>query len=192
MKLYFIRHGQSEGNAGRYHNSWLQVNLTEKGKEDARMAGRLLKGIPFDKVYTSDLIRTIQTKEIALPGVESEALEMLREMNVGSLLGRKIDDCAAEYGESYYHNRRVKDYSSYGGESYEMLCDRVRKFLTMMETSGYERVAVFCHRYYMEAVADVVTGARHNNALRCTNGSVSVFEFDEGEWYLEAWNCKEL
>lgn len=192
MKLYFIRHGQSEGNAAHFHNSWLQVNLTEQGKEDARMAGRLLKGLSFDKVYTSDLVRTIQTKEIALPGVEAEALKMLREVNIGSLLGRKVADCTAEYGEPYLRSRRVKDYSLYGGESYEMLCDRVREFLTMMEASDYERVAVFCHRIYIEALADVVTGARHDSTMLCSNGSVSVFEFRDGKWYLEVWNCKEL
>ena len=71
MRLYFIRHGQSEGNISDRHNAWAQVSLTEKGKQDAAMAGRILKNVHFDKVYTSDLIRTIQTQKISLPEVES-------------------------------------------------------------------------------------------------------------------------
>lgn len=193
MKLYFIRHGQSEGNISGRHNAWAQVSLTEKGKQDAAMAGRLLKNVHFDKVYTSDLIRTIQTQQIALPNAESEALFLLREVNVGNLLGRRIEDCAAEYGEEYYANRFETNFAPYGGESYEDLSQRIRQFLTMMENSSYETVAVFGHGTYMTVLLDVVTGVHHNKrTLSCSNGNVSVFSFRDGVWRLDAWNCTEF
>ena len=193
MKVYFIRHGQSEGNIGDRHCSWSQVSLTEKGKLDAAMAGRLLKGISFDKVYTSDLIRTIQTKEIALPDAEYEVLPMLREIGVGNLIGRKISDCIAEYGDAYLENRRRTDYSAYGGESREDLHRRIRAFLTMLEQQDYENVAVFCHAGYISCIISAISDYMYESMqLSCQNGSVSVFEFTEGRWRMVSWNCVEF
>ena len=193
MRLYFIRHGQSEGNISDRHNAWAQVSLTEKGKQDAAMAGRILKNVHFDKVYTSDLIRTIQTQKIALPEVESEALFLLREVNVGNLLGRRVGDCAAEYGEEYYANRFATNFAPYGGESYEDLSQRIRQFLTMMENSPYETVAVFGHGTYMTVLLDVVTGQNHDKKqFPCHNGSVTVLEYVDGYWRILAWNCREF
>ena len=193
MKVYFVRHGQSEGNISGRHNAWAQVPLTEKGKADAAMAGRLLKGISFDKVYTSDLIRAIQTKEIAMPGVESETLFMLREVCVGNLLGRAAVDCIQEYGEAYLHSRRVTDWSAYGGESREDLHKRIRQFLSMLEKTDYENVAVFGHGTYCHCILSAITGLQYDaTQLPCHNGSVSVFEFRDGIWRLESWNCREF
>lgn len=193
MKMYMIRHGQSEGNIGGFHSAWAQVPLTEKGKADAEMAGQILKGIPFDKVYTSDLIRTIQTQQIALPDAEPERLPMLREINVGSLLGRYIDDCYAEYGEIYMENRRTDNFLAYGGENYEGFIGRIREFVTMIEHSPYENVAVFCHYGVVQMMLDIVCGTRIGKKyFSCDNGSVSVFEFRDGNWRVDAWNCKML
>ena len=193
MKVYFVRHGQSEGNISGRHNAWAQVPLTEKGKADAAMAGRLLKGISFDKVYTSDLIRAIQTKEIAMPDVEYEVLPLLREISVGDLLGRRVGDCAAEYGASYWENRWMSNFAPYGGESREDLHKRIREFLAMLEKTDYENVAVFGHGTYCHNILSAITGMVYDNhQLPCHNGSVSVFEFKDGIWRLESWNCREF
>lgn len=194
MKVYFIRHGQSEGNITTMHHAWLQMNLTQQGKADAQMAGRLLKGIRFDKVYCSDLVRTIQTQQIALPDAQPEILPLIREVNVGNLLGRDVADCEAEYGQKYVDDKRKSDYSDYGGESPAMLYDRIRAFLSMLEQSGYENVAVFGHGTYLLNLAEMITGASGNgrNLACCSNGSVSVAEFKNGRWILISWNITEL
>ena len=194
MKVYFIRHGQSEGNISTMHHSWMQVNLTEQGKADAAMAGRLISGIRFDKVYSSDLIRTVQTQQIALPDAQPEILPILREANVGSLLGREVADCAAEYGEKYWENRRNSDFTDYGGESRAMLQDRIRTFLTMLEQTDYEKVAVFGHATYLFNLARMLTNAPETgwNLSCCDNGSITVIEYKNERWRLVAWNITEL
>ena len=62
-KLVFIRHGQSEWNLKNLFTGWEDVNLSEKGVEEAKEAGRKLKeaGIEFDQAYTSVLTRAIKT-----------------------------------------------------------------------------------------------------------------------------------
>ena len=50
MKLYLIRHGQSETNLKMIHGGQLDVSLTQQGEKDAKSAGRLLEGISFSQV----------------------------------------------------------------------------------------------------------------------------------------------
>ena len=82
MKLYMVRHGQSETNLSRCFTGWSQVNLTEQGIADAKRAGEYLKGISFDRIYSSDLIRAVQTAQNAIPGCVPVQLPCLREIGL--------------------------------------------------------------------------------------------------------------
>ena len=95
-----IRHGQSESNAGRFHGGWAQVNLTDKGREDAKKAGEKLKDVKFDRVYSSDLVRALQTREIALPNYSPIVNELLREIHVGDLSWKMVEDCKKQIGRA--------------------------------------------------------------------------------------------
>ena len=189
MKLYLIRHGQSETNLQHRHGGWIQTPLTEKGEEDARRAGARIAHVSFDKIYTSDLLRAMQTADLALPEGEKEALSCLREVNVGSLQGRLVAEVQAEYGEDYLRNKLKKDYSPYGGETRAQFRDRVVPFLAMLEQSDYENVAVFSHGGTMEIIFELLTGSDPANIrLSTKNGAVSLFEYADGQWRLRVWN----
>lgn len=189
MKLYLIRHGQSEANLHKMHAGWGQFPLTEKGREDALRAGKILEGLTFDKIYSSDLIRAIETQQLAYPSDSVERNPLIREINAGKLVGRLFAECLEEYGEPYANHRRIFDYSAYGGESYDELCARIRAFLDILEQSPYENVAAFCHGGIITTLLDVITGKRHERRqFVCENGSVSVFEYKDGKWKLRLWN----
>ena len=66
MKVYLVRHGQTYTNALACHSGWADIPLTAQGERDALEAGELLKGIRFDRVYTSDLRRAVQTEKIVV------------------------------------------------------------------------------------------------------------------------------
>ena len=57
MKLYLVRHGESQTNLEHRFTGQADAPLSEQGKEDARKAGEKLKGLHFDRVYSSDLCR---------------------------------------------------------------------------------------------------------------------------------------
>ena len=67
-KLVFVRHGQSEWNLANKFTGWVDVNLSDKGVEEAKEAGKKIKdaGIKFDIAYTSILKRAIKTCNFAL------------------------------------------------------------------------------------------------------------------------------
>lgn len=189
MKLYMIRHGQSEDNAAKRHSGWAECSLTEKGREDARHAGELLKGISFDKVFSSDTLRARQTCAIALPDAEPEYTSLIRETNVGSLTGLEVAECQKRWGDVYNNNRKARNFCDYGGENLAMHMERVRNFMTRVESGGWNAVAAFSHGGSIHCVLDIVMGGIQDKMnYPCSNGSVSVFSFENGVWTLEEWN----
>ena len=114
MKVFLIRHGESENNLKGLWTGWFDSPLTEKGKQDALMAKDIIDRVKFDKVYSSDLIRAKTTLEITMPNTEYEALSTLREINVGSIASKPFNAVFDKEG-----NRLNKDgYTDFGGESF--------------------------------------------------------------------------
>ena len=66
MKLVLVRHGESEWNKLNLFTGWMDVDLSDKGREEAKNAGKVLKeeGYDFDVCYTSYLKRAIHTLNI--------------------------------------------------------------------------------------------------------------------------------
>ncbi len=105
-KIVLLRHGESTWNKENRFTGWTDVDLTEKGVEEARMAGRLLRqeGYAFDLAYTSVLKRANKTLNIVLE--ELDALWMpvehswrLNERHYGALQGLNKAETAAKYGD---------------------------------------------------------------------------------------------
>ena len=193
MKIYVVRHGESEANLKRFFAGWAPVSLTEKGKRDAESIRPYMTSIKFDKVYSSDLIRSIETTEAVLPGAEYETTPLLREVNVGNLMGKDVLTCDREMGETLVNNRSWWNYEPYGGESLEMLCDRAKQFLTSLEDKPYENVAVFAHEGMLKAILYTVLDIRpFPKKIKCANCSVATFEFVGGVWCFSGWYDPEI
>lgn len=106
FKLVLMRHGESQWNLENRFTGWTDVDLTEKGREEARKAGELLKaeGYDFDIAYTSVLRRAIHTLWIALDAMERMYLPVknswrLNERHYGALQGLNKAETAAKYGD---------------------------------------------------------------------------------------------
>lgn len=110
MELVFIRHGFSEWNAKNLFTGWRDVNLTERGMEEAKTAGQKLlnAGFEFDIAFTSVLTRAIKTCNIVLE--ESHQLWIpqvknwrLNERHYGELQGLDKKATAEKYGDEQVH-----------------------------------------------------------------------------------------
>jgi 2,3-bisphosphoglycerate-dependent phosphoglycerate mutase len=105
-KLVLVRHGESEWNKENRFTGWKDVDLSEKGREEARRAGQLLKkeGFTFDEAYTSVLKRAIRTlwiilDEMDLMWIPVHKSWLLNERHYGALQGLNKAEMAAQYGE---------------------------------------------------------------------------------------------
>jgi len=106
-KLVLLRHGESTWNKENRFTGWTDVDLSDKGRDEAREAGRLLKegGYAFDIAYTSLLKRAIRTLWIALDGVDQMWLPVekdwrLNERHYGALQGLNKAETTAKHGEA--------------------------------------------------------------------------------------------
>ena len=91
MRLYFVRHGESTANlAGEFSNTGWKHPLSEKGVEQAHAAARGLAGLKFEQIYSSPVMRAVQTAQILAEALQAplEIAEALREWDVGIYEGR--------------------------------------------------------------------------------------------------------
>tara|TARA_B100001057_G_scaffold398701_1_gene409331 strand:+ start:634 stop:1377 length:744 start_codon:yes stop_codon:yes gene_type:complete len=106
MKLVLLRHGESKWNLENKFTGWTDVDLTEKGKAEAKNAGELInnENINIDLVFTSVLKRAINTMNICLSNMDDNNPEIfqdwrLNERHYGSLQGLNKSETAEKYGD---------------------------------------------------------------------------------------------
>jgi len=109
-KLVLVRHGESQWNKENKFTGWVDVDLSDKGKQEAKRAGEILKkeGYTFDIAYTSVLKRAIRTLWIILDEMDLMWIPVIRswrlnERMYGALQGLNKSEMAAKYGEEQVH-----------------------------------------------------------------------------------------
>ena len=131
--LVLVRHGQSEWNLKNLFTGWRDVDLTEKGIEEARAAGRRLKaqGLRFDIAFTSALVRAQRSLDLMLEEMGQKNIAVLKdqalnERDYGDLSGLNKDDARKKWGEEQVRVwRRSYDVAPPGGESLKDTAARV-------------------------------------------------------------------
>jgi 2,3-bisphosphoglycerate-dependent phosphoglycerate mutase len=133
--LALVRHGESIWNAQNRFTGWIDVPLSEKGREEARKAGRAVQraGLHFDVAYTSALRRAQHTLDLMLEemGVDLPIIrdQALNERMYGDLQGLNKDDMRAKYGETIVQLwRRSYDIPPPNGESLKDTAARTLPF----------------------------------------------------------------
>jgi 2,3-bisphosphoglycerate-dependent phosphoglycerate mutase len=123
--LVLVRHGESEWNKLNLFTGWRDVDLSEKGINEARAAGKRLKakGLTFGIAFTSVLKRAQRTLDLMLDELGQKAMpierdQALNERDYGDLSGLNKDDARKKWGEEQVHVwRRSYAVSPPGGES---------------------------------------------------------------------------
>lgn len=132
-KLILVRHGQSLWNLEDRFTGWVDVPLTDLGREEARRAGKRLGGMSVDVAYTSVLTRAQDTLKIiqeemgvSIPTIRDEALN---ERHYGDLQGLNKAQTAEKFGKEQVHIwRRSYDVPPPNGESLELTAKRTLPF----------------------------------------------------------------
>jgi 2,3-bisphosphoglycerate-dependent phosphoglycerate mutase len=163
--LVLVRHGQSQWNLENRFTGWVDVELTDLGREEARKAGEHLKGMPFSHAYTSHLRRAQETLRIILetgglgtvPVTTSSALN---ERHYGDLQGLNKDETAKKYGaEQVLIWRRSYDVNPPGGESLKTTAERVLPYFEgniLPSILEGENILVVAHGNSLRAIVMVI------------------------------------
>ena len=143
-KLVLLRHGQSQWNMENRFTGWEDVPLTEKGIEEAKNAGKLIKknNIIFDNIFSSNLERANRTAEIAIKEANMKELlknnkliyvksQNLNERDYGDLVGLNKAETAEKFGKDQVHIwRRSYDTPPPKGESLKDVVERVSPYFS--------------------------------------------------------------
>ncbi len=195
--LVLLRHGQSEWNLANKFTGFKDVALTDKGREEAVNAGKLLKeaGIKFDQVFSSTQMRANDTAELALNEAgqgdlfESMVREPdLRERDYGDLTGLNKDETREKYGNEQVHIwRRSYDTPPPGGECLQDVVEkRVRPYyeanIKPMLDEG-KNILIAAHGNSLRAMLIIlgVETPESINDAEMETGVPVVFELENGE-----------
>jgi broad specificity phosphatase PhoE len=176
MKLYFVRHGQSESNVKKLVTGQAESPLTEQGIEEARVTTKELPA-DFDLIFCSDTGRCKKTAEII-----NEKLRLpitfdvrLRERHFGSLEGTNIFTT----DRSMHHKDHAQqyDYRSYGGESVEDVKNRLFNFISEIQQKFRDKkVLVVTHAGIIRLLHHLLKGKVPE---KIHNASVHEFDFPD-------------
>ncbi|MCD8395807.1 MAG: histidine phosphatase family protein [Lachnospiraceae bacterium] len=144
MRLYIIRHGQTEWNSSYRLQGRTDIPLNESGRELARKTGEALarQGICFERIYSSPLIRARETAELVSENNGQIGMATpihadlhLQEISFGAMEGERVrDENGVLNVENYirFFNDPERYIPPEGGESFEALLERTGEFLEML------------------------------------------------------------
>lgn len=194
--LVLIRHGQSQWNLENRFTGWWDVDVTDKGAEEARAAGRLMKdkGLDFDICYTSVQSRAIKTLNLALEEMGRLWLPVkkdwhLNERHYGGLTGLNKAETAAKHGDEQVHIwRRSFDIPPpplEAGSEFDLSQDRRYDGIAIPDTESLKDTIERVLPYWEANIApDLKAGKRvlisaHGNSLRALVKHLSNIPDDE-------------
>lgn len=183
MKLYIIRHGETDWNKMFRLQGQSDIPLNEYGRELARITSDALQNITFDVIYSSPLSRAFETAEIMRRNRPVEIItdERLKEISFGVDEGRNKDELGEHFADFFF--APDKFIPSEGGESYEDVCRRAADFFA-------ERIEPL--RSTDRTVLIVAHGTM-NKALMLHMKKIAVRDIWKGDFQKNCCvNCYEL
>ena len=178
MKIYLMRHGETDANRNKVLQGQLDIPLNEKGRQQARDAAKELQGIVFDKIYSSPLIRAVETGELA-SGVDRENFIMdrrIREIGVGEAEGKPFASLGAGFSDFFGAPEQYKPCN--GAESFSELVERVGEFLAEIKTDKEENVLILSHGAAIHAMLLVIGGYGIDEFWSVNIGNCGICEIE--------------
>ena len=194
LKLYIVRHGETQWNVEKRFQGQTDSDLTEKGKEKVGKTGEELKNILFDAVYTSELGRAVKSAEIILSKNinKKNKLQKLSELNevyFGKWQGLSYDEIFEKYPEeanNYFYD--MKKYCAKNIEA-EELKDALDRFLKGMDkivkNHKTGNILVVTHGTVLEMFINYVINKDTkdiNERKLIGNGKYRIFTYKNGEF----------
>jgi len=200
LKLYIVRHGETEWNVIKRFQGQLNTPLTEKGIKKLKETGKKLENVLFDEVYTSELGRTVASAEIILNenrGYRNKKRELkklaeLNEVYFGVWQGLTYEEVLLKYpeeGDNYFYD--VKNYKAENVEA-ENLKDALERFLKginkILNIHKSGNILVVTHGTVFEMFINYVK----NNSIfdidertLMGNGDYKIFSYKDGKFQEE-------
>lgn len=191
-RLMIVRHGESEWNASRRLQGQADIELSDKGREQARALRTTIEALNPDRSITSDLKRAFETARLL--GIEAPlANPALREIDVGVWTGRSIADIRADDGQGY-QGWRSGTFTPEGGEDWRDFVSRTSACV-MESLKASERLLVVCHGGVIRALLEKLIDLRPGRIIPVGPASLTVLAerpSGSGSMRLELFNYSPI
>ena len=152
MRIYIVRHGETKSNEQGRLQGWSNDSLNEMGVRLAEETGKAMKGMQFDAVFSSSLIRAKTTAEIIMreAGIDTEIQidDRVKEINMGDFEGKRFKPGECEVDPAMVKKFFIDPISAPAfpnGESVIDVMTRTQEFLKEIATKDYESVLISTH-----------------------------------------------
>jgi probable phosphoglycerate mutase len=212
FNLYLIRHGETYLNRYKKMQGWADSPLTEEGKAVAAETGKRLAAVPFDRVYTSDSGRTVETAELILQqnnhknNLVINRRKAFRESFFGSFEGeysevvfRKIaeeNNCSST--KELFQNHNLEDVMNFfktsdpfhHAENYKELWERIEKGLNEIVSNSQshnENILLVTHGVIIRNIISKFSN-EFDKGMEIKNSSVSVLKYTSNMFDVVSFN----
>jgi broad specificity phosphatase PhoE len=184
-EIWLARHGETEWSRDLRHTGRTDIELTEKGREQARALARGLEGREFERVISSPLSRALETCRLALPSRSIEPSEALLEWDYGEYEGLTTEQIRQKRpGWALWRD------GCPGGESPAEVGDRVDPLVAELLKARSD-VVLFAHGHVLRVLAARWLGLRPGDGalLALSTGTLSALGWERENAVVRFWNA---
>ena len=192
-RICIIRHGETDWNVQKRIQGHTDVPLNEVGRTQALAMAFNAAHQRFHAIYSSDLIRTVETARMLAQREDQEVklLPQLRERHYGIFQGMTAAQGAERYPSAYAHYQaRDLDYDFESGESLRQFAHRVTDGIEwMVRHHTGQTIAAVSHSGVLDIIYRRATGRPLHTPrdFKIPNCALNWFYFDTQGWHLEVW-----
>ncbi len=196
MRIYLVRHGETEWNRIQRFQGRINLPLNKKGKKQAKALALALRNIPLKAIYTSPLIRALETSYFIKdfhPSTPIFEEKGLIEMDLGEFDGMKVQDWVEQYPDfRKAWNENPATFKMPGGESLKEVQIRAKETLERI-TSIYPSdttILLSSHNFVnLTILCDILKIPLNRfRELRQENATINIINKKEDQYYVELLN----
>lgn len=197
MKLWLVRHGETEANVAGLYSGHAPTPLTPRGVAQARALGERLRAVPFDKVICSELARTARTADLLLGDrhIPRESHAALNEMFFGDWEMRHHRDLQVEDKENYAAWCADWQHAApTNGESFPDFSHRISAFTAEFPHYQDENLLIVSHQGVLSLLTALLLGMPMAGMwhFRIDHGAWSVIDFSAEFVTLRVLNSRAI
>jgi probable phosphoglycerate mutase len=181
IRVFIVRHGQTDHNVAKILQGHLNTPLNSTGRSQAKKAGKKFEHFQFDSIYSSDLTRCRDTAQLVVESLENPVdikfTELLRERNMGIMEGKYLHEAIA------FAEMEGKNFRDYGEADHEFI-QRIAKILNkaLTENKTKKNVLLVSHGGTIRSFLKILK--YDNKDVSIYNTSVTVVDFNRHDFNI--------
>jgi alpha-ribazole phosphatase len=189
MNIYLLRHGETDENTNKFYYGKLDVSLNENGRLQSQKAKKFLDSVAFNRIYSSDRKRAIETANIAAEGRHIIRDSRINEMDFGNFEGKDYKQIQKLFPREYeMWNDDWKNFAPPGGESYTDFYNRIKAFMEDLLKLNDDNILIVTHSGVIRTIYCYVLNGNMDCFWKFSskNADISVIKYEYNNIFIDS------